>query len=544
MVDLLEVGEAALADGDWVGARAAFGELVGVDETADSLSGLATAHWWLGDIRDAFSCWERAFAASAQADPVRAARVAVRLAVLYDANAGNPAVAKEWVARAVELSLILDDPVVTAWTLVARGAAEEDPLQVAAWAERILRAGQDADDRDLQLHGLSMWGSALIDLGRVTEGAAMLDEALAGALAAQPMNLDTVVFAGRMLMQSCVRGADFLRVVQWIRSLADFMERYGCPYLHAICRSSYGAVLVATGDWVRAETELAAAGELAGDSLPAVQAEVAAYLADLRLAQGRVDEARRLLAGYEDRLVVRPILTAAHLAAGDTATAVAMARRQLDNLEGRYIEESCLREVLGEAYLAGGDFGSAADEGRHLATVGVRADSVLIKARAERLLGRALLAAGDNDAAQDHLAAADAQYAWLEMPLEVARTRLAQAVAMSAEQPESAVEEALVALTVFEDLGAARDADAAATWLESVGATAGRKGPRGLGVLTKRERDVLGVLAEGLSNPEIAASLYLSRRTVEHHVASVLSKLGLQNRTEAAAYVAHHLVEK
>jgi DNA-binding NarL/FixJ family response regulator len=90
-------------------------------------------------------------------------------------------------------------------------------------------------------------------------------------------------------------------------------------------------------------------------------------------------------------------------------------------------------------------------------------------------------------------------------------------------------------LTVFEDLGASRDADAAAAWLRAVGARAARVGPRGLELLTKRERDVLAVLAEGLPNPEIATRLYISRRTVEHHVASILSKLGVRNRTEAAA---------
>lgn len=98
-----------------------------------------------------------------------------------------------------------------------------------------------------------------------------------------------------------------------------------------------------------------------------------------------------------------------------------------------------------------------------------------------------------------------------------------------------------MALAVFEDLGATREADAAAAWLRSAGAATARIGPRGVGVLTKRERDVLNLLAEGLPNPEIAARLYISRRTVEHHVASLLSKLGLRNRTEAAAFAMQEL---
>ena len=52
--------------------------------------------------------------------------------------------------------------------------------------------------------------------------------------------------------------------------------------------------------------------------------------------------------------------------------------------------------------------------------------------------------------------------------------------------------------------------------------------------LTPRERDVHRLLAEGLADRDIATALTISRRTVETHVSSILHKLGVQNRTEAA----------
>ena len=54
--------------------------------------------------------------------------------------------------------------------------------------------------------------------------------------------------------------------------------------------------------------------------------------------------------------------------------------------------------------------------------------------------------------------------------------------------------------------------------------------------LSRREIEVLRLIAAGKSNPQIADELVISLNTVQHHVSNILSKTGLANRTEAAAY--------
>ena len=62
--------------------------------------------------------------------------------------------------------------------------------------------------------------------------------------------------------------------------------------------------------------------------------------------------------------------------------------------------------------------------------------------------------------------------------------------------------------------------------------------------LTRREREVLALLVKGMSNPEIAGQLYISRSTVKVHISSILSKLGVASRAEAISFAIQNKLVK
>ena len=84
-------------------------------------------------------------------------------------------------------------------------------------------------------------------------------------------------------------------------------------------------------------------------------------------------------------------------------------------------------------------------------------------------------------------------------------------------------------MAIFGRMDAPRDADEAAALLRGFGERPAA--PRhDEDPLTRREREVFGLLGEGLTNAEIAARLFISTKTAGHHVSSVLAKLGVRDR--------------
>jgi DNA-binding CsgD family transcriptional regulator len=257
-----------------------------------------------------------------------------------------------------------------------------------------------------------------------------------------------------------------------------------------------------------------------------------AVLAELRLRQGRSEEAERLLRGLEDDPAALVPLVQLHLQRGDAALAEALIDRRAEAGP----DEGELLVLRGALALAAGDPDGAAAVAERLRGVAERLAREDLRAEAALLAGRIAAARGDTAAAARELEDAVARFAALRFPLEEARARLALAGVQAGSGSPLAVSSARAARDSLERLGALGDADQAAALLRELGA-AGRTAVRGeRDDLTVREREVLGLVAAGLSNAQIADRLVIAPKTAEHHVGRVLAKLGVRSRAEAAAH--------
>jgi tetratricopeptide (TPR) repeat protein len=347
---LVEEGERALRYGDWVGARDAFQDALRQTESPQALNGLGDALWWLGATEESINIREQAYAAFRRhQDHAEAASVALTLCVHYRANVGNAAAAVGWLARAARLinDFGLED--LRGWLLLMQ-AYQADPVSSEALAREATKVATTLGDLDLELCALSQVGSALVSQGRVKEGLPFLDEAMAGSLAGEGGTFDTVVFTSCNMIGSCAASAEFGRAVEWIRAADRFTKRFGCPFLFVYCRTLYGGVLIANGDWVQAEEELRTAVTESKQSQAAVHAAALATLGALRLAQGRLDEAEGLIAGIEEQAAA--VYAGLLLARGNAAAAAAVAKRALERESAHQLDAAILIELLGEPELA------------------------------------------------------------------------------------------------------------------------------------------------------------------------------------------------
>lgn len=533
--------------GQWRAARDGYAAFPGLEESPEALAGLGLALWWLDEPIAGLAARTRAYRLyRARGDTLRAGAIAVWLSREYRSLLRNGALAEGWLARAQGLVPAARESALSAWIDLAAAESQAPTKRSADLAEGAVREARVWGDIDLEIVALSRLGAIRVVCGDVEDGLRLVNEALVAATAGEGRDPQSVAEALCTLMDVAGWLGDPTRLTPWATFLVDFGQAFAfgpllpvgpaptLDVLSAFCEACCGGVYLVTGRVDAAEQRLTSAAEhLRRSGLHPRCIDPRTELAGLRVLQGRLEEAGALLAECDESFDTVATAAALDLARGVPGQAVARLCAVLREAD-EPIRSLPAWAVLVEAALAAGDPARARAASARVTDVAARTGTDFHAAHALLASGRVAAAAGD-PVAEDLLPAAAHRFAEVSAPLLASRARLELAAVLAPGDRPRAVTEARSALLAFDRMGASADADRAAGFLRSLGVR-GRTGPRDLGLLSRREVEVLRLVAEGLSNAEIADRLVISVKTAGHHVSSILTKLGLRSRTEAAAF--------
>jgi DNA-binding CsgD family transcriptional regulator len=476
----------------------------------------------------------------------RAALAASHLTRLHFDGTGRHAVAAGWLARARRL--LVDDPdcAEAGWVALALiGCSVANIDELDENATHALTIAQRLGDADLECKALADSGLALVSRGTIDQGLARIDEAMVMASSGECDNVWIVGQVYCAMVTACGRLGDLHRLEDWLATepVGEMHAPGTAPpnLLLNHCQIEYGTLLCEAGRWTEAEAALRFAVDATAHFSQRAQSRAA--LAGLRIDQGRLPEAASLLNGLEQRAEAQLSLVRLHRARGDDDLAVAVGRQALRMMPGDRLRTAPIQAVLLEAELARGNVVGAREAARALEQYATQTSSRTVAALAEWAAGRVTLAepggGGRTDEAVAHLDNALHALQGDERSLLAADIQLDLARALTGSDRPRAIAEARRALATYGRVGARRMHSAQALLHELGDASAARPAaPDAVRTLTAREREILNLLAQGLSNPQIAERLVISPKTAEHHVGAILRKLQLSSRSEAAVYAA------
>jgi DNA-binding NarL/FixJ family response regulator len=521
----------------------AYAELSDADHSTslagEDLEDLACAAYLLGYADGCRQALQRAQRAYLEAgNPRRAARCLfwVAFTLLLE---GELAQASGWLGRTNRL-VEHEQPECAEHGLLLLPAAVQaamagDHEAARATAARAAEIGARAGDVDLLALGLHFHGRALLELGRVREGLALLDEAMVAVVADEVWP----PVAGNLYcstIDACQEMSDLRRAGEWTTALTSWWSRQPdmitftgqCLVHRAEILQMHGAWPAAVEETERARERLAhAADKYATGAVLYRRAEIDRARGDLAAAENGYREASTW--GYEPQ----PGLALLRLAQGNTTAAEAAIRRVLAETTDR-LRRAKLLPACVEIMLAADDIPSARASAMELTETARAYGTPALDAAAGHALGAVLLAEGDTRAGLAALRRASRAWRDLDAPYEAARVRVLIALGCRAMGDEDeATLELGAARTVFAELGAARD-------LTAVDAFIGGHTQPVAGGLTPRELQVLRLLATGMTNRAIAAELVLSDKTVDRHITNLFTKLGVSSRAAATAYAYEH----
>jgi len=513
------------------------------------------------------------------ADPARyAALLAIQARSVWQLNRGEEAV--EMAERALAM-LPEDDPGgerprLLAWlarSRYLRGRFRHAATEAEAALEAAVAAGDHAAESEL----LNTLGMAYVSMGDVEKGIAMLRRAIEVARANDDIGSLTTAYSNL---------ADKLgETGQTEEALRTAREGLAATPTHHVRSWAWIMLTVsemafAAGDWRAAQEALSPSPTRAAGLLFIYRRLLGAEMA---LGRGDEDTAAECLDAVQDLVAVsdQPQWISLY---GALRADLLVRRRDLEGAQAAVQQaldrlEVCTEDVTGIAWVSCIGLWVEADRAqraRDLREAGDRRDAMTrARLHADRLAataqdggpveharltqGKAEMARarGRGGAKEWHRAAA----AWdeLKRPYSAAIARWREAEALAAgDDRAGAAEAAAAALATAEELGS--------EWLAREVRVLGERARLDLGVsdsgahamangdgagpageadedpfgLTPRERQVLALLAEGATNRQIGAALFMAEKTASVHVSRILAKLGVQGRTQAAA-VAHRL---
>jgi DNA-binding NarL/FixJ family response regulator len=488
----------------------------------DDLRLLAGAAWWLGHVSECLALTEelhRHYLEQGFVD--RAAVEAIDLAGMFFMR-GEPALGSGWLSRARRL--LADRPRGAGHAMLMyadlSSALEEEQLDLATTGSRELQQlGRALGDSTYVALGLLVEGLAEIRRGRLREGFGLLDEAML------PVVADTVApeFAGNIyctIIAICEDLADIARARQWTAATERWLESFSDAVMfHGVCRAHRVHLLATDGDWTRAEAEaqqvVAELAELNNDAIAEAEYQLGETyrLRDLAAARGRDPQPGAALlaraSGHIDRAWTE--ITAAVAASSARPFRCApMLRAQV------------------EIGLAASHLAAAMSGYERLRRISETYPTPGFRAWADQAHGAVLVASGDSSAALAPLQAAATAYHRMRSPYDAACIELLLAEAHRQRgDPGEAETHSNAAAALFARLGVSPPRSAQAQMALPAG-------------LTRRESDVLRLVASGASNRDVGERLWISEATVRRHLANIFRKLGVGSRTAASAWAHEH----
>jgi DNA-binding NarL/FixJ family response regulator len=542
--NLVSAGKSAFDRGAWAEAFEAFRQASSLQNSASILEYLGWSAWWLNKPDASFEALERAYQLYAdEGDRPGAARTAIWLARARMEFKAENAIAAGWLQRAHTHLEGLEDSPEFAWLLLFEGhlalMGKRDTEKAQTLARQALSLGKRFRNADIEMWARALDGLSLVVAGDVRGGMQQLDEAGTIGIAGEAKDLNAIAATCCYLIHACERTQDYERAAQWYQRTEEICRRWHFGALFAVCRTQYASIRMYQGKWAEAETELVSAKEELLRFRPSVAPLCDLRLAELRRRQGRFEEAAALFSTLESHpssVLGRGLMT---LDRGDYATALRLAERYLRRVPpSDRIERAPGLDLRSRACTALKNVEEAGANVGELLNISAAIPIDPLRGLSSSAAGFLSSAQGEVESARQQFEDAVDLYLRAQMPFEAACARLELAkILRELDHVPEARAEAQRALDECQNLGAAFVEQECLAFLKSLlphTSSAVEEVLRTSG-LTRREAEVLTLIAGGRSNDEIARQLFLSVRTVERHISTIYQKIGVSGKAARAA---------